>query len=91
MWIATRTIELSGLLAIHSSGQTVSSFSHIENITMGASEEVDEVAGGASVMGVHRIGEVGERASEGPTAGVYGAGLTAGSLARVEARGAMNG
>ena len=45
-----------GLLLIHSSGQTVFSHSHIERITMGAGEDVDEVAGGASVMGVDRIG-----------------------------------
>ena len=35
-------------MAIHSSGQTVFSLSHIEGITMDASEEVDEVAGGAN-------------------------------------------
>ena len=38
-------------MAIHSSGQTVFSLSHIEGITMDASEEVDEVAGGASGIG----------------------------------------
>ena len=32
-------------------------------------------------MGVDRIGEVGNRASEGQDAGVYGAGFTAGFLA----------
>ena len=35
-------------MAIHSSGQIVFSFPHIEGITLGAGEEVDEVAGGAS-------------------------------------------
>ena len=41
---------------------------------LGASEEVDDVAGGASGMGVDGIGEVGNRA------GVYGTGFTEGSL-----------
>ena len=39
-------------MAIHSSGQTVLSFPNIEGITLGTGEEVDEVAGGASCMGV---------------------------------------
>ena len=56
----------------HSSGQTVFSLSHKEGITLGASEEVDEVAGGASGKGVDGIGEVDDRASEGQAAGVYG-------------------
>ena len=38
---------------------------------MGATEEADRVAGGASSMGVDRIGEVGGRASEGQAAGLY--------------------
>ena len=38
-------------------------------------------------MGVDGIGEVGDRASEGQAAGVYGAGFTAGSLAGKGARG----
>ena len=38
---------------------------------MGAGEEVDEVAGGASGKGIDRIGEVGDRAREGQAAGVY--------------------
>ena len=46
------------------------SVAHIEGITLGAGEEVDEVAGGASGMGVDRIGEVGDQASEGQAAGV---------------------
>ena len=49
-------------MAIHSSGQTISSLAHIEGITLGAGEEVDEVAGGAGGMGVDGIGEVGDRA-----------------------------
>ena len=40
-------------------------------------------------QGVDRIGEVGDRASEGQATGVYGAGFTAGSLARKRARGKM--
>ena len=59
-------------MAIHSSGQTISSLAHIEGITLGAGEVVDEVAGGAGGMGVDGIGEVGDRASEGQAAGVYG-------------------
>ena len=45
---------------IHSSGQTISSLAHIERITLGAGEEVDEVAGGAGGMDVNGIGEVGD-------------------------------
>ena len=55
-------------MAIHSSGQTVFSLTHIEGITLGTGEEVDEVAGRASGMGMVRIGEVGDRASEGQAA-----------------------
>ena len=51
--------EKSWLLSIHSSGQTISSLAHIEGITLGAGEEVDEVAGGASGMGVDGIGDPG--------------------------------
>ena len=40
-------------VAIHSSGQTISSLAHIEGITLSAGEEIDEVAGGASGVGVH--------------------------------------
>ena len=43
-------------MAIQSSGQTVFSLSHIEGITLGAGEEVDEVAGGPGGLGVDRIG-----------------------------------
>ena len=50
------------MAVIHSSGQTVFSFPHIEGITLGASEEVDELAGGAIGMGVDWIGEIGDRA-----------------------------
>ena len=45
-------------MAIHSSGQTIFSLTHIEGITLGVGEEVDEVAGGASGMGVDRISKV---------------------------------
>ena len=51
--------------------------------SLGAGEEVDEGAGGASSMGADRIGEVGDRASEGWAVGVYGAGFTAGSLVEI--------
>ena len=47
-----------GPVAIHSSGQTVFSCSHITGITLGAGEEVDEVAGRASGMGVDGIGRL---------------------------------
>ena len=80
-----------GPMAIHSSVQTVFSLSHIEGITLSAGEEVDEVAGGASSMGVDRIGEVGNRASEGQVAGMYEAGFTARSLARKGARSGTRG
>ena len=53
---------------------------------MGASEELDEVAGGAGGMGVDRIGGTGDRASDGKGAGVYGTGFTVGSQARKEIR-----
>ena len=52
-------------MVIHSSEQTVFSLTPIEGITLGAGEKVDEVAGGASGMGVDMINEVGVRASEG--------------------------
>ena len=42
-------------------------------------------------MGVDRIGEVGDRATEGQIAGVYGAGLTVGPLARKGARSGQSG
>ena len=38
-------------MAIHSSGQIIFGFTHIEDITLGADEEVDEITGGASGMG----------------------------------------
>jgi hypothetical protein len=40
-------------------------FTRIEGITLSAGEDVDEVTGGADGMGVDRIGEVGDRTSEG--------------------------
>ena len=58
-------------MAIHSSWQTIFSLTCIEGITLGAGEEVDEVAGGACGMGVDRIAEVGDKASEGQAAGVW--------------------
>ena len=56
---------------------------------MGADEEVDEVAGGASSMGVDRVGKLGAKASEGQAAGVYGTYFTAGPLTGVGARDRM--
>ena len=47
------------------------------------------LAGGASGMGVNRIGEVGDRASEAQAAGVYGTSFTAGSLTRKAAQGEL--
>ena len=38
-------------------------------------------------QGVYRLGEVGDKASEGQAAGVYGGGFTAETLARKGARG----
>ena len=67
--------------SIHSSGQTIFSLAHIEEITLGVGDDVDEIAGEASGMGVDRIGKVGDQASEGQAAGVCGAGFTAGSMA----------
>ena len=55
-------------VAIHSSGQTIFRLADVEGITLGAGEEVDEVAGGESGMGVDGMGEVGDRASEGQAA-----------------------
>ena len=81
-------------MAIHSSGQTIFSLAHIEGITLGTGEEIDEVVGGASVMSVDGIGEVDDWAREGQAAGVYWAGFTTGSLAgkgaRVGTRGMRN-
>ena len=65
-------------MTIHSSGKTIFSLTHLEEITLGAGEEVDEVAGEASGFVVDRIGEVSNRTSEGQAASVYGKGLTAG-------------
>ena len=62
---------------------------HIEGITLGVGEEVDEVAGEAGGMGVDGIGEVGDWVSEGQAAGVYGEVFTAGYLAGKGARGGM--
>ena len=66
-----------GLVPIHSSGRTVFRLPHIQGITLGAGEEVDEIARGASGMGADRIGEIGDWTSERQAAGVYGAGFTA--------------
>ena len=39
-------------MAIHSSGQPAFNLSHIDGITLGAGEKVDEVAGGVGGMDV---------------------------------------
>ena len=79
VWIATGRRKLSELLEEE---RLFLVSPHIEGIiTLGAGEEVDEVAGGARGMDVDRRGEVGDRASEGQAAGVYWAGFTAGSMA----------
>ena len=49
------------MVSIHFSGQTIFSFTHIKDITLG----VDEAVGGTSGMDVDRIDEVGDRASKG--------------------------
>ena len=54
-------------MAIHSSAQTVFIFAYIEGIRL----DIDGVAGGTRGMGMGRIGEVGDRASEGQAARVY--------------------
>ena len=46
------------MVTIYSSCQATFSFTHIENITLGAGEELDEVAGGTGGMVVDSIGEV---------------------------------
>ena len=50
-----------GMVAIHSSGQNIFCFTHIEGFTL----VTDEIAGGRSGMGVNRIGEVCDRTGEG--------------------------
>ena len=46
------------------------SSAHLKGITLGAGEEVYEVAGGESGMGLDGIGEVGDQSGEGQAAGV---------------------
>ena len=50
-----------GMMAIHSSGQTIFGFTPIECTTLGAGEDVHEVAGGVRGMGVGWAGEIGDR------------------------------
>ena len=56
-------------MTIHSSGEIVFDFSHIEGLTLSADEEVNKVARGASGMSV--TGELGDRHTEGQAVGVY--------------------
>ena len=51
-------------MIFHSSEQSISSLSHIEGTTLGAGQEIYEVAGKASDIGLDGISEVGDRASE---------------------------
>ena len=46
------------MVAIPSRGKTIFSFTHIEDMTLSACEEFDEVAKGESEMGVNMIDEV---------------------------------
>ena len=47
-------------MTVHSSGQTIFSFSYIERIILDASEEIDQIAGGANGMDVDRRNEIGD-------------------------------
>ena len=58
-------------VTIHFNWQIIFGFAH-KGITLGAGEEVDEVAGWASGIGVDRIDEIGDRVGEGQATGVYG-------------------
>ena len=55
---------------MHSSRQIISNLSYIEGITLDV-DEVYEIAGRTSDMGLDGINEVGNRASEGQNTGVY--------------------
>ena len=48
-------------MSIHSSGQTISGLPHLEGITLGTGEEVYEIAGRASTLGLGGIGQIGDR------------------------------
>ena len=93
MWIVTGRGKLLGLLEEDRWPfilvDRLFLVSHIEGITLGAGEEVDDVAGGASGMGVDRIGETSDRASEGQAPEVYGTDFTARPLARIGVRDRM--
>jgi hypothetical protein len=51
-------------MTIQSSGQTIYSFSYLQNLKLGAAEEMYEVAGRASSMGLNWIEEVVDRPNE---------------------------
>ena len=80
-----------GMVTIHSIGQTVFSVTYMEGITVGVSEAINGISGGAGDLSVDRIGEVDGRASEGHAAGMYGTAFTAGSLARIRTRDSTQG
>ena len=42
-------------MVIHSGGQTIFSFPHTEGITLGADEEVDEIAGGGNPVKLEEL------------------------------------
>ena len=58
---------------------------------MSADEKIHEITRRESGMGLDEIAEVGDRVSEWQAAGVYGAGFTAGFLARKGAKGGIRG
>jgi hypothetical protein len=57
------------LVTIHSGGPTNSSPPHIEDIIKDACEEIHEVVGRASGLGLDESGKVGDRSSEDFAAG----------------------
>ena len=74
-------------MAIHSSGQTVFGFTYIEAITLNSGEDVDEVAVESSGMGVDRIVEDGDTASEGRADGRFYSGVSGKGMTRDGMRG----
>ena len=58
------------MVTTHRSGQTIPVLFHIKGTILGADEKIQEVAVRASGMGLDRIGEVSDRASEVGAAGM---------------------